>query len=148
MGKGWRTDQDRASEALLMGKPAATDRPYLPSLSHSFTLDLVAGFQYPEDARGFRERLESRLGKFGLRVAREKTRQIEFGRFARENAHRRGDKPAELTFLGFTHYCGKSKQGHFKVKRRTSRKKFGQSLRALSEWARQARGVSCARASS
>jgi RNA-directed DNA polymerase len=72
-------------------------------------------------------------------LAREKTRLIEFGRFARENAHRGGDKPAEFTFLGFTHYCGKSKQGHFKVKRRTSRKKFGQSLRALSEWARQAR---------
>lgn len=104
-----------------------------------FADDFVAGFQYPEDARGFMERLESRLGEFGLRLAKEKTRLIEFGRFARENAHRCGDKPAEFTFLGFTHYCGKSKQGHFKVKRRTSRKKFGQSLRALSEWARQAR---------
>ena len=90
-----------------------------------FADDFVACFQYPEDARGFMERLESRLGKFGLSLAKEKTRRIEFGRFARKNAYRRGEKPAEFTFLGFTHYCGKSKNGHFKVKRRTSRKKFG-----------------------
>jgi group II intron reverse transcriptase/maturase len=104
-----------------------------------FADDFVACFQYPEDARGFMERLESRLGKFGLSLAKEKTRRIEFGRFARKDAYRRGEKPAEFTFLGFTHYCGKSKNGHFKVKRRTSRKKFAQSLRALSDWARPAR---------
>jgi hypothetical protein len=72
-------------------------------------------------------------------LAEEKTRCLAFGRFARENARQRGEKPEEFTFLGFTHYCGKSKQGHFKVKRRTSRKKLGASLRAFSHWARHAR---------
>ena len=104
-----------------------------------FADDFVACFQYPEDARGFMERLESRLGEFGLQLAKEKTRRIEFGRFARENAYRRGEKPAEFTFLGFTHYCGKTKNGHFKVKRRTSRKKLRRSLSEFSDWARRAR---------
>ncbi|MEN8132692.1 MAG: group II intron reverse transcriptase/maturase [Pseudomonadota bacterium] len=104
-----------------------------------FADDFVACFQSPQDARRFMERLESRLSDFGLSLAKEKTRRIEFGRCARENAYRRGGKPAEFTFLGFIHYCGKTKNGHFKVKRRTSRKKFRRSLRELSDWARRAR---------
>ena len=83
--------------------------------------------------------LAGRLGKFRLSLAEEKTRCIEFGRFARDNARRRGEKPQEFTFLGFTHYCGKTKKGYFKLKRRTSRKKLGASLRAFSDWARRAR---------
>jgi group II intron reverse transcriptase/maturase len=104
-----------------------------------FADDYVACFQYPEDARRFMDSMAGRLGKFGLELAMEKTRSIEFGRFARENAYRRGEKPQEFTFLGFTHYCGKTQHGHFKVKRRTCRKKLGRSLREFSEWARRAR---------
>ncbi len=104
-----------------------------------FADDFVACFQYREDASAFLEALPERLGKFALTLAEEKTRCIEFGRYARSNARRRGGKPAEFTFLGFTHYCGKTKKGYFKVKRRTSRKKFGASLRAFSDWARGAR---------
>jgi len=106
-----------------------------------FADDFVACFQYRGDAEGFRQRLGDRLEGFGLEVAQEKTRCIEFGRFAREDAYKRGEKPKEFTFLGFTHYCGKTKEGYFKVKRRTSRKKLGQSLRELTEWARKARHV-------
>lgn len=106
-----------------------------------FADDFVACFQYKDDAQSFRERLEGRLEGFGLEVAQEKSRCIEFGRFARQNAYKRGEKPKEFTFLGFTHYCGKTKEGYFKVKRRTSRKKLGQSLRALTQWARKARHV-------
>jgi len=106
-----------------------------------FADDFVACFQYKEDAERFRQRLEDRLEGFGLEVAQEKTRCIEFGRFAREDAYKRGEKPEEFTFLGFTHYCGKTKEGYFKVKRRTSRKKLGQNLRELTEWARKARHV-------
>ncbi len=104
-----------------------------------FADDFVACFQYPEEARRFMEHLSERLKRFGLQLATEKTRCLAFGRFARGNAYRCGEKPQEFTFLGFTHYCGKTKQGHFKVKRRTSRKKLGCSLRELSEWARRAR---------
>ena len=63
--------------------------------------------------------------RFGLELAPEKTRCMEFGRFARKEARKRGEKPKEFTFLGFTHYCGKTNRGHFKVKRRTDRKKTG-----------------------
>jgi hypothetical protein len=99
----------------------------------------VACFQTRQDAQAFMVALSGRLGKFRLALAEEKTRCIEFGRFARENARRRGAKPQEFTFLGFTHYCGKTKKGHFKLKRRTSRKKLGASLRAFAEWASRAR---------
>ena len=77
---------------------------------------------------------------FGLELALEKTRCIEFGRYAREKARKRGEKPEEFTFPGFTHYCGKTQKGYFKLKRRTSRKKFGLSLDKFTDWARKCRG--------
>jgi group II intron reverse transcriptase/maturase len=106
-----------------------------------FADDFLACFQYKDDAESFRKRLEDRLEGFGLSLAEEKTRCIAFGRFAREDAQKRGEKPKDFTFLGLTHYCGKSKEGYFKVKRRTSRKKLGQGLRRFTDWARKARHV-------
>ena len=106
-----------------------------------FADDFLACFQYKEDAEQFLERLRDRVEGFGLKLAEEKTQCIEFGRFARDNAQQRGRKPEDFTFLGFTHYCGKTKSGYFKVKRRTSRKKLGQSLRKFNEWAIKARNV-------
>ena len=106
-----------------------------------FADDFLACFQYKDDAKSFRKRLEDRVEGFGLKLAEEKTRCIEFGRFARENAQKRGEKPKDFTFLGFKHYCGKTKEGFSKVKRRTSRKKLGQSLRKFTEWARKSRHV-------
>jgi RNA-directed DNA polymerase len=106
-----------------------------------FADDFVACFQYREDAERFRQSLRERLKEFGLAVAEEKTRCIEFGRFARGNGHKRGEKPKEFTFLGFTHYCGKTEEGYFKVKRRTSRKRLGESLNKFTQWAKQARHV-------
>jgi RNA-directed DNA polymerase len=106
-----------------------------------FADDFVACFQYKEEAESFRRSLKDRLGRFGLEPAEEKTRCLEFGRFAREDAYKRGEKPKEFTFLGFTHYCGKTREGYFKVKRRTSRRKLGQSLAKFTEWAKRARNV-------
>jgi len=106
-----------------------------------FADDFLACFRYKADAERFHRQLKERLEEFGLELAEEKTHCIAFGRFARENAQARGGKLAEFTFLGFTHYCGKTKKGNFKVKRRTSRKKMGQSLRNFSDWAQQARRV-------
>ena len=104
-----------------------------------FADDFVACFQHPSDADRFLEQLSERLERFSLKLAMEKTRRLAFGRFARGDAYRRGEKSQEFTFLGFTHYCGKSKKGRFKVKRKTSRKKLGRSLREFSDWARRAR---------
>ena len=106
-----------------------------------FADDFLACFQYQGDAERFRQELGGRLEAFGLQLAEDKTHCIEFGRFARENARRRGEKPKEFTFLGFTHYCGKTRGGYFKVKRRTSRKKLGQSLSKFKDWARKVRSV-------
>ena len=104
-----------------------------------FADDFLACFQDKRDAEDFYNRLGDRLEGFNLELAEEKTHIIEFGRFVREDARKRGQKPPEFTFLGFTHYCGKTKNGYFKVKRRTSRKKLGQGLRKFSEWARRGR---------
>ena len=101
--------------------------------------DFVACFQYANEANAFLNDLKERVERFGLELAMEKTRCIAFGRFARSNARQRGKKPKEFTFLGFTHYCGKTKQGYFKVKRRTSCKKLGQSLKKFGDWAQIAR---------
>jgi len=106
-----------------------------------FADDFLACFQHKGDAGLFRKRLNDRLEGFGLKAAEEKTRSIEFGRFARADAQRRGEKPKEFTFLGFTHFCGKTRKGNFRIKRRTSRKKFAQSLREFTEWARRSRSV-------
>jgi RNA-directed DNA polymerase len=106
-----------------------------------FADDFLACFQHKGEAEHFKNRLNDRLEGFGLRVAEEKTRCIEFGRFARAEAKRRGQKPEEFTFLGFTHYCGKTRKRNFRVKRRTSRKKFALSLRGFTDWVRKSRAV-------
>ena len=108
---------------------------------YRFADDFLACFQYRSDAEDFLRRLKDRLEGFGLELAAKKTRIMEFGRFARGNAYERGKKPAEFTFLGFTHYSGKTRHGKFKVKRRTSRKKLGYSLRKFTDWTRTSRHV-------
>lgn len=87
--------------------------------------DFVAAFQYRDDAEKFYELLKRRMGHFGLSLEEEKSRLIEFGRFAEDDRRRRGEgKPETFTFLGFTHYCSRSRNGKFRVKRKTSKKKF------------------------
>lgn len=108
---------------------------------YRFADDFLACFQYKGDAQDFMKQLRQRLKDFSLELAEEKTQCIEFGRFARENARKCGQKPKEFTFLGFTHYCGKTKKGYFKVKRRTSRKKLNSCINKFSDWARRCRDV-------
>lgn len=87
--------------------------------------DFVVCFQYKREAEAFYERLKHRMAYFGLSLAEEKCRLIEFGRFAGENRKRRGEgKPETFDFLGFTHICSCYRSGKFKVRRKTSRKKF------------------------
>ncbi len=83
--------------------------------------DAVLGFQYQEDAQRFLQQLQVRLGKFGLELHPERTRLIEFGRYAIERRAKRGEgKPETFNFLGFTHICGTShKTGYFTVHRKT-----------------------------
>jgi RNA-directed DNA polymerase len=75
-----------------------------------------------------------------LEIAEDKTKVIPFGRFAEHNAKRIGKgKPETFDFLGFTHYCGTSKQGKFRVKRKSSRKKVQGNLKESKEWLNQNR---------
>jgi RNA-directed DNA polymerase len=102
--------------------------------------DFVVCFQNKADAEQFREELGKRLCKFGLEVEPTKTREMEFGRFAVQNAKLRGEKPETFDFLGFTHYCGTRKNGTgFRMKRVTARKKFTAKLKAFKEWLKRAR---------
>jgi len=83
--------------------------------------------------------LRERLQKFGLTLAEEKSRIIEFGKFAVANSKRDGNKVQTFDFLGFTHYCGKSKAGKFRVKRKTSKKKLKVKLAEFKTWIKERR---------
>ena len=94
--------------------------------------DFVVGFQYRQDAERFLEELRARLQRFGLELHREKTRLIEFGRFAASNRKRRGKgKPETFNFLGFTHICGKTRRGKFAVLRITRRERLTAKLKSI-----------------
>ena len=95
--------------------------------------DAVLGFQYREDAERFLADLQERLRKFGLELHPEKTRLIEFGRYAAERRAKRGEgKPETFNFLGFTHICGKNhKTGYFMVLRITMGKRMAAKLKEV-----------------
>ncbi|MHC4913730.1 MAG: group II intron reverse transcriptase/maturase [Planctomycetota bacterium] len=102
--------------------------------------DFVVCFRYKADAERFHVELGKRLGKFGLEVEPTKTKVMEFGRFAVQNAKKRGDRAESFDFLGLTHYCGTKRNGTgFRMKRVTARKKFVAKLRIFKEWLRKAR---------
>ena len=82
--------------------------------------DFIIGFQHHIEARLFLNEMRERLGKFALSLHPEKTRLIEFGRFAAERCKRRGlDKPETFNFLGFTFICGKTRAGKFQIRRKS-----------------------------
>src|SRR6267154_2660151 len=95
--------------------------------------EAMLGFQYREDAERFLKQLQERMGKFGLELHPEKTRLIEFGRYATERRAKRGEgKPETFNFLGFTHICGTSqKTGYFTVRRKTIGKRMAAKLKEI-----------------
>ena len=94
--------------------------------------DFVIGFREESDARRCLADLKERFAKFGLELHPEKTRLIEFGRYAEERRAQRGKGPPEtFDFLGFTHICGRTRRGDFTIHRRTARKKFHAKLADL-----------------
>jgi group II intron reverse transcriptase/maturase len=97
--------------------------------------DAVLGFKEREAAEWFLKHLRDRLRKFGLELHPDKTRLIEFGRFAAANRRKRGEgKPETFNFLGFTHICGTSnKTGYFVVKRKTIGKRMGAKLKEIQQ---------------
>jgi len=103
--------------------------------------DFVVCFATQEDAQRFQAELIERLAKFGLEVEPSKTKVLAFGPQAAEWAKQQGRrKPETFDFLGFTHYCGRTRDGtRFRMKRKTARKKFQKSLLTFRAWIQQAR---------
>lgn len=102
--------------------------------------DFVMGFQYRDDAQAMAAALRERVGKFSLTLHEEKTRLLEFGRLpslARERSGLR--RCATFAFLGFTHYCGRTRDGRFVVKRQTQSKRLSKKLQDLRQEAQQRR---------
>jgi RNA-directed DNA polymerase len=94
--------------------------------------DFIIGFQHEADAQRLLDAMRERLREFSLTLHPEKTRLIEFGRFAAENRKRRGlGKPETFDFLGFTFICGKSRRGKFQLIRKTRRDRMRTKLREI-----------------
>jgi RNA-directed DNA polymerase len=97
-----------------------------------FADDIVMGFQHGDDAERFRADLRERFAQFNLELNDDKTRLIEFGRFAASNRAARGlGKPETFEFLGLTHICARNRHGRFKLKRVTSKKRLRAKLREV-----------------
>lgn len=99
-----------------------------------FVDDFVCCFQNREDAETFDKALKARLNKFSLEIAPDKTRLLQFGKFARLDLSRSGVKPGTFTFLGFEHICGVDKNGKFALIRRPSKKSCRKFLNRTNEW--------------
>ncbi len=94
--------------------------------------DFVVGFEHRDDAERFRSELGERLRKFALELHADKTRLIEFGRYAAERRERRGEgKPETFAFLGFTHVCTRNRKGRFDLGRVTNRKRMSRKLKEV-----------------
>ena len=96
--------------------------------------DIVVGFEHEADARRFWDAMRERLEEFALSLHPDKTRLIEFGRFAAANRERRGlGKPETFNFLGFTHICGRTRRGDFQIQRKTRRDRMRAKLTEIKE---------------
>ena len=96
--------------------------------------DFVCVIQYMNEALKVEKALKNRFNKFGLEIHPDKSRTFSFGRFEKINAERQHRKANTFDFLGFTHYCDKTRKGYFKVGRKTSRKKFKVKCKEMNVW--------------
>jgi len=103
--------------------------------------DFVICFQMAEEAKGFGKALKERMHKFCLKVSEEKSRIIPFGRYAYYSARKSGRKLATLDFLGFTHYCTRTRRGYFRLGRKTSKAKYRQRLKETNQWLKEVRNM-------
>ncbi len=101
--------------------------------------DFVVCFEKEGEARAFEVALRHQMGKYGLTISKEKSKIIEFGRCPCLREGKYGRKCETFDFLGFTHFCDKSRWGNFKLGRKTSRKKFRQKMKDLNIWFKRIR---------
>jgi group II intron reverse transcriptase/maturase len=103
--------------------------------------DYVIMVQYKDDADKIRKALENRFNKYKLTLHPDKTRVFSFGRFESNNAKYQDRKANTFDFLGFTHFCGKTRQGYFTVGRKTAMKKFRAKIKDMNIWLKQIRNL-------
>ena len=103
--------------------------------------DYVCLVQYKEDAIKIRVALENRFNKYDLILHPNKTRVFSFGRFERGNSQNQNRKANTFDFLGFTHFCDKTRKGSFKVGRKTAMKKFRAKIKEMNIWLKQIRNL-------
>ena len=104
--------------------------------------DFVVGVQYRDDAQRLVKSIGTRLKAFGLTLSSEKTRVVEFGRFAKASREKRGQgKPETFTFLGFTLYCGITRKGKFAVKAKTSKKRLNKAITEMNSFLKEQRTI-------
>jgi len=103
--------------------------------------DFIIFFQSAKEAEAFGKDLRDRLGKFGLRIAEDKSRIIKFGRYPWLKAQKQCNRIATFDFLGFTHYCDKTRRGKFKLGRKTSKAKFRQKMKTMNQWLKDVRNL-------
>ena len=103
--------------------------------------DFVICVQYKDEATKILAALKERLAKFNLELAADKTRLIEFGRFAKQNAEAKDQSAATFNFLGFTHFIDQTRKGGFKLGRTTDRKKLRVKLKEMNEWLKASRNM-------
>jgi len=103
--------------------------------------DFIVAFQSEREAKMFSGMLRQRLAKVGLRIADDKSRIVEFGRYVWYKSQRQGKRIATFDFLGFTHYCAKSRAGKFKLGRKTAKTKYRQKTKAMNQWLKAVRNA-------
>ncbi len=103
--------------------------------------DFVICTQNRDDAENILRMLRERLGKFGLSLSEEKTRLIGFGRNAEAETRRENKRTATFNFLGFTHFCDRTRKGGFKVGRVTDRKRFRAKIKETVGWLKKVRNL-------
>lgn len=103
--------------------------------------DFIICTQHKHEAYGILELIKQRFRKFGLELSEEKTRIVEFGRFAVERMAKEGKRPETFNFLGFTHYCSRSRSGKFKVGRKTEKKRYSRGLKKIKEFVKNNRNL-------
>ena len=103
--------------------------------------DFVCVVQYADDAQRIEKALHKRFNKYGLEIHPDKSRNISFGRNETGNAKKQGRRANTFVFLGFTHYCDKTRKGNFKVGRKTARKRFSAKCKEMNVWLKSVRNL-------
>jgi RNA-directed DNA polymerase len=103
--------------------------------------DFVCVVQYAKDAKKIERALQNRFNKYELELHSEKSRRLSFGRFELGNARQQGRPANTIDFLGFTHFCTKTRKGQFKLGRKTSSKKFNRKCKEMTDWLKGIRNL-------